>query len=138
MAGPRTYPWQRRRVVDDLAEHIGAPWVAPAEQRVATLGRITASELKYAMLASYCGTLEGVAFGMGVTRGQAKSSIQRVAAKIPGSLPAMLRVIAWVRGASPEVLGVGMSHARIPEHLLRPEYRRQTAPAHGEPARPQP
>lgn len=136
--GPRSYPWQRRRVIDNLAEQLGAPWVAPVEQRVVTLGRITASELKYALLASYCGTLEGVAFGMGVTRGQAKSSIQRVAAKIPGTLPAMLRVIAWIRGASPEVLGVGMSHATIPEHLLRPEYRRQTALASGELARLQP
>lgn len=129
-----TYPWQRRRVVDDLEQRVGAPWVAPCELRVPTISRLTAVDLKYAVLASYCGTLDGVAYGMGVTRGQAKQSIQKVAAKIPGTLPAMMKVIAWVRGASPEVLGVGMPHELIPEHLLRPEHRRQTPIAHGRPA----
>ena len=120
------YTWQRRRVVDDLEQRIGPPWVAPSEQRHPTIARLTAVDLKYAILASYCGTLDGVAYGMGVTRGQAKQSIQKVAAKIPGTLPAMMKVIAWVRGGSSAVLGVGMPHELLPEHLLRPEYRRQT------------
>lgn len=128
------YPWQRRRVVDDLEVRLGGPWIAAPEQRVPPLMRLTAVDLKYAGLASLCGTLDGVAWGMGVTRGQAKQSIQKVAAKLPGTLPAMMRVIAWVRGATPEVLGVDMPHARIPEHLLRPEWQRQTVTASGRPA----
>lgn len=117
----------RRRIVPQIDLRVGAPWVAPAALRAATVAPITVTDMEYAVLASVCGTLGGVAWGMGVSRGQAKQSIAKVASKIPGTLPAFVRVIVWVRGATTMVLGDPSQHGRIPEHLVRPNWRDEHA-----------
>jgi hypothetical protein len=117
----------RRRVVAGIDLQECRPYAVPLQERVPTLAALTVTEQEYAVVASMAGSLRGVAWGMGVSVGMAKNAIQQIAAKIPGSLPAFVKVIAWTRGATPDVLGAAWEAKRIPEHLLRPEYRSQTA-----------
>jgi hypothetical protein len=124
----RATPLQhKRRILPAIEQRIGMPYVAPV--RAPTLATVTTTDMEYAALASLCGTLGGVAWAMGVTRQQAKNSIARLAAKIPGTLPSLARVIVWVRGGGPGVLGDTRLEGRIPEHLLCEPWRGQTAGA---------
>jgi DNA-binding CsgD family transcriptional regulator len=49
-------------------------------------------------------TADSVAANLKITRAGVRYHVQSAAKKIPGDLPAQMRVIAWARGASVDVL----------------------------------
>ena len=69
-------------------------------QRVAPLYPLTPTELRIVdHLAVENASLRQLAHQQGCSRSTMKNHIERIAVKLPGSLPAKLRVTCWSRGA---------------------------------------
>ena len=109
---------RRRKVVVDFVERVPEYALAPDDQRVPPLRRLTRTELELAGIVSLTGNLRVAAIAAGVTHGYARHAVQQIARKLPGTLPALARVMVWARGGDMVALGC-FAHRRIPEDLLR-------------------
>lgn len=93
-ATDRPGPRPDRRVLDRESPR------AVAVQRAAPLYPLTPTELRIAdHLAIENASLRQLAHQQGCSRSTMKNHIERIAMKLPGTLPAKLRVTCWARGA---------------------------------------
>lgn len=73
-------------------------------KRTATFLPVTPMQNVVATLLGIGQSHEEIAVELGVSRGMVRDHINRLAARIPGDLPATARIIVWVRGASIDIL----------------------------------
>lgn len=73
-------------------------------ERVATLKPVTPMQLVVAVMLGLNMTHEEIAAELEIGLGTVRDHIARLSKRIPGDMPATSRVVAWVRGASLDVL----------------------------------
>lgn len=72
--------------------------------RVPLLAPLTKAQAACALLLANGHNYSAIGARLGTGRDAAKVNVQRAAKKIPGNLPAQMKVVCWVRGATREVL----------------------------------
>jgi DNA-binding CsgD family transcriptional regulator len=80
-------------------------------ERVPTFGKLSKMQLACAMLLGLGKSYREIGEALHITESTVKYYIDIAASKIPGDLPSKARVVAWVRGASLDVLeGKSLTH----------------------------